>query len=126
MLNNTKELNVLQGLQGLSNEVEIIVCTKDKNNEPIPTEVIARYVDSVETFFSEAFGGATTIQGVGSWVDDEGQTFREPNFIIQASVSDKLFNDRNLKEVLVTVGFIRDSLNQDCVSLKINGTRYFI
>lgn len=126
MLNNTKEFSALKHYEALSNEIELIVCTIDKKGMAVPTETVNRYIESIETFFSETFGGATTIQGIGSWVDENGLLTKENNFIIQASASDENFTNANIQKTMNYAALMRYGLNQDKISMKINGSRYFI
>ena len=110
---------------GLANEVELIVCTQDKNQNYLDVDAVETAKNEVASVFTRMFGGATIQEASGTWLNN-GQLEAEKNFLISASISDEDFTTINLETVKSLAIDLKDFLNQDCISLKVNSKRYFI
>lgn len=126
MMEQKTALTVLDGLAVLAHEVELIVCTQDMNGRDLEPALIAQMVHNVESTLSELFGGFTTYQARGGWQTEAGLLIHEPNYIIQASAGESDFHNYNISQVLNVAGTVKKYLQQDAVSIKIDGKRYFI
>lgn len=110
---------------GLANEVEMIVCTQDKNQNYLNIDAVETAKNEVASVFTRMFGGATIQEASGTWLNN-GQLEAEKNYLISASISDEDFTTINLETVKSLAIDLKDFLNQDCISLKVNSQRYFI
>lgn len=124
--NTMTVLERLESLAPLTHEIELIVCTQDLNGVTIESHKVEEATNSIKTRFSTLFGGYTAIDAEGGWVLPDGTLVKENNTLIQASVSENNFNDANLSLVISIAEDIKMVLNQDMVSMKIDGKRYFI
>ena len=124
--NTMTVLERLESLAPLTHEVELIVCTRDLNDKTIDAEQIMFAKDYIKKEFSNMFGGYTAIDAEGGWVLPDGTLSKEKNTLIQASISENDFNDNNLLAVTQLAEELKTVLNQDMVSMKLDGKRYFI
>ena len=74
---------------------------------------------------SSLFGGATSIEGQGSWVDESGQLISEPVTICY-SFTDSTTLQEKRGEVYSLCKQLCHDMRQDCVSLEIDGGLEFI
>lgn len=116
----------LEQFGSLSHEVEIIVCTKDSKDRLNPPKLVQSTVEHVSRLFGKRFGGFTIIEAKGGWVLPDNTLSVEKNFIIQASVSEQDFTSYNMDVIIQLAQEVKLLLDQDAVSLKVDGTRYFI
>ena len=124
--NTMTVLERLESLAPLTHEIELIVCTQDLNGATIETEKVEEAKNFIKKRFSTLFGGYTAIDAEGGWVLPEGTLVKESNTLIQASVSEKDFNDANLSLIISFAEGLKKTLHQDMVSMKLDGKRYFI
>ena len=124
--NTMTALEKLGSLEPLTHEIELIVCTQDLNGVTIETEKVEEAKNYIKKEFSTLFGGYTAIDAEGGWVLPDGTLVKEKNTLIQASVSETDFNDASLSLVISFAEGLKKTLNQDMVSMKIDGKRYFI
>lgn len=84
----------------------------------------ARVVRSVKTRVISLCGGCTTIQGEGSWVDEDGFLIEEPVTIVYGLADGDSFL---LRDAAWDVALhVRTELNQKSVALEFNGTLHLV
>lgn len=83
-----------------------------------------KYVEIISKRLSDHFGGATSIEGVGSWIDDNGILVQEKVNIVYA-YTDKL-NNSKIEKVLELCHWLKNGMSQYCISLEINNKLYFV
>lgn len=109
----------------LNNEVQIIVCTKDENNQALPVEQVQEAKKAIVSGFTTMFGGCTITTGSGTWLANN-QLEEEENFILSSNFSDTLFNTSTMKEIKQLAENLKEELKQDMVSVKVNSELFFI
>lgn len=57
-----------------------------------------------ELALSRAFGGCTTTQGKGSWVDPKGELITEPVWCLTAAYEPNVVNDHSLAQIARYIG----------------------
>lgn len=87
----------------------------------------ALYVKNIQIELVRLFGGATTVNNcIGSWYsDDLGKTVNE-NVTMVYSFTDLKTLENNVKEVWDIAYKLYKSMQQECISLEINGKLYFV
>lgn len=121
---NTKEIASILG-ETLNNEVQIIVCTKDINNLDIATERVEEAKKYTLHGLTTLFGGCTVQETTGTWLNN-GQLEEEKNYSLLSNFNDSLLTVNTIQEVKKFAGYLKEFLNQDAVSIKVNGKLYFI
>lgn len=121
---NTKEIASILG-ETLNNEVQIIVCTKDINNLDIATERVEQAKKSTLTNLTKLFGGCTVQETTGTWLNN-GQLEEEKNYSLLSNFNDSLLTTGTIEQVKLFAEHLKTFLNQDAVSIKVNGKLYFI
>lgn len=96
-----------------SSKITIVVPQQTTNDED-PTSVRS----FVEHRLSELFGGSTSVDAYGNWVDDKGILVEEPVWNVYSYATDRV-NDDQAKEIRNIAEIVRDSLDQDCVLVTI-------
>lgn len=120
-MTTTNTLNSLSQLTGLKESVILYVPSTINENEPINN---AEYVKQIETELSNLFGGATSYDAIGSWVNNEGELIREHVTKVQ-SFTDSLGNVQ-IDKVIALGKQLRVDMSQYAISLEVNGVLYFI
>ena len=110
----------------LNSCVEIFVpSTLNRNEHSADAEAVqATIVDHLISRFSEMFGGATVIDGVGGWFDGSN-VIKESVKIVQAYCTAEQFG-ANLEKVVTLARKVCREMNQDAVTLRFNGQTAFI
>jgi hypothetical protein len=116
-----KQDSVLKGQFYLEDTVKIYVPSTYDMDEPIDN---TPYVDETLTKFSEMFGGATAIDGTGSWLSDDNQLVKEKVTIVYSFAEN--LNKKNLKEVVDYARYLKEEMKQSSVSIEVNGKMFFI
>ncbi|MFK7691389.1 DUF3574 domain-containing protein [Paenibacillus sp. HJGM_3] len=114
----------LQKQASLNHVVKIYVPSTVNGTIPIADEAHDRFVDQALTKFSNLFGGATAIDGIGGWIDGDKKLIKEKVTIVY-SFADKLDN-QSLNEVVAYAKQLKKDLTQSSVSLEVDGKMYFI
>lgn len=83
------------------------------------------FVEETRHFLASAFGGATTIDAIGSWVSPVAGLVDERVRLVQAHcTSDQLGG--KIMAVLSYVRKLRVDLAQEAIALEINGKLYLV
>lgn len=115
--------NALEGEFHLDNNVKIYIPSTN-GESAISKEEHDHWVDDAMTKFSNMFGGATSVDGNGAWVDEDGNLFKEKVTIVY-SFAQKL-NNASIDEVVKYAKQIKETLHQSSVSVEVNGKMYFV
>lgn len=114
-------MNKFSNLTALNHKVSIYV----------PSNIAGKVVDNsleinmVRAFLSDTFGGCTTIKAVGAWNNTEsGLVDVEDVTIVYANSS--TLTDEALNLVWSESRRMKESMNQVCVSVEIDGALYLV
>lgn len=121
---NKKEISAIFG-SGLENEVQMIICTMDKDNNLLEFEKVETAKKETIKLFTETFGGATITEAAGTWLAN-GQLEQEKNYVISSNADDSSMSSGTLKLIKEQAEKVKELLQQDAVSVKVNGTLFFI
>lgn len=124
MIVNKKEITSILG-ERLNNEVQLIVCTKDINNKVLPDSLVQLEKSKVVHAMTNLFFGCTVTSATGTW-SNNGQIEEEPNYILSSNFNDNLMTGEMLTEIKRLAVNLKKELNQDAVSIKVNGELFFI
>lgn len=105
----------------LENEVAVIVPSTNGTSVADPV-LIQTQIDKALVDLSLLNGGATAQPGIGCWVDDSGSLVKENVTVISSSCGD--ITIRTLRTLVTLSKAIKVAMNQEAVSVKINGTLY--
>ena len=106
----------------LSERVSIYVPSTTNINQHASS---AATVKEVASRLSELFGGATSCDASGFWVSKKVGLVMEQIVIVYANCNKESLTN-NINKVIAICENIKKSMNQECVSLEINNTLYFI
>lgn len=112
----------LQGVIALNSRVTFYVPTTTNVNQSADTGAV---VDAVGVLFSDLFGGATTSPAVGLWKSPACGLVRESDTLIYSYCTDAQLQ-AGINAVIDKAREVRDMLEQEAVSIEINGALYFI
>ena len=94
-------------------KVSVFVPSTFGENTPAESALVASVLDSVQCNFCTMFGGSTTIDGSGQWVNDSNEVVSEPVKIVYAFTDcDKVTCESFL---LAQSQYVRVQLAQTCV-----------
>lgn len=113
--------NKFKQLNASNQRVAVIVPSKDKNGHPLDR---MRYEIRTIRELTALFGGASSIQQVGMWLDDNGNEVDEVNALVY-SFTDNL-DDDILDEVYAIAWRLKIDMMQDSIAVTINDSMYFI
>ncbi|WFB55748.1 DUF3574 domain-containing protein [Paenibacillus sp. BR1-192] len=116
--------SALDGQFQLGHVVKIYVPSTVNGDIPITEEAHEKFVDEALTQFSGWFGGATAVEGVGAWVDDNKKLIKEKVTIVYA-FAEKL-DKAAINQVVDYAKKMKEELGQSSVSLEVDGKMYFI
>lgn len=85
----------------------------------------AAQVERIAAEFCAWFGGATAQESTGFWMSDTAGLVREAVTIVYAACTAEQLRD-NLPDVLTLAQKIKAEMQQEAVSIEINGTLYII
>lgn len=120
-MEKTKKMNSLENLTCLKEKISVYVPSTFNVDESIDNSF---YVNQVLKEFSEIFGGASAIDADGAWVSNKKGLVIEENKIIY-SYTDNLDNEK-IDKVLNICQWLKEEMQQEAISLVINGNFYFI
>jgi hypothetical protein len=115
----------LQNKTMLTNKVSIYIPSKINISKiNIKTIDNSEYVEAVMKKMSLLFGGATAYNASGAWMSEEKGLIIE-NVTIIYSYCDGLKNEE-IDKVINICEWLKNELQQEAVSLEVNGKLYFI
>lgn len=112
----------LEKLQPLRHRVAIYVPGTNGVNTAADN---ARYVQMAAATLSNLFGGATATPAVGYWLSDAAGLVEEKTTVVYAYAAGADL-ERGLDSVIDFCADMRADLQQEAVSLEIDGALYFI
>jgi hypothetical protein len=116
-----KQPSALKGQFYLEDVVKIYVPSTYNVDQPIDN---TPYVNKSLEEFSKMFGGATAIDGTGSWLSDDDQLITENVTIVYSFAED--LDKNKINRVVAYAKSLKDEMKQSSVSLEVNGKMYFI
>jgi hypothetical protein len=120
----TTKVNQSSALKGqfyLEDVVKIYVPSTYNIVQPIDN---TPYVNKSLEEFSKMFGGATAIEGTGSWLSDDNQLIKEKVTIVYSYAEN--LDKKKINEVVTYAKSLKEELKQSSVTLEVNGKMYFI
>lgn len=84
-----------------------------------------KHVKEVATLFSKLFGGATVTDAFGYWIDKNGELIPEPTKIVYSFCTGEDLKN-GIEEVVKKAKNLKKELEQEAISLEVNGELYFI
>ena len=116
-----KQSSALKGQFYLEDVVKIYVPSTYNVDQPIDN---TPYVNKSLEEFSKMFGGATAIDGTGSWLSDDDQLITENVTIVYSFAED--LDKNKINRVVAYAKSLKEEMKQSSVSLEVNGKMYFI
>lgn len=116
-----KQSSALKGQFYLEDVVKIYVPSTYNVDQPIDN---TPYVNKSLEEFSKMFGGATAIDGTGSWLSDDDQLVTENVTIVYSFAED--LDKNKINRVVAYAKSLKEEMKQSSVSLEVNGKMYFI
>lgn len=89
-----------------------VVVPSTHDHVPVADSHFDQRVETVETALSERFGGATSVDGFGSWVSDDGDLVRERVKLVFTFAQP---SDEEVGELRGVVSAWQAEWKQDCV-----------
>lgn len=117
--------NPFNNIFALENNIKVYIASKDKNGDLIDNKVRATTINNTIKTFSTLFGGATSYNALGSWVNSDNKLMVEPVEIIESYFDSKDINAK-LSTALKHIHEVKKELNQEAVSIEYNNKLYFI
>ena len=115
---NSKKLSALIEL---SSNVKIYVPSTINTSEEIDNEA---YIVLVLGKLSEMFGGATSFEALGCWQSNSG-LIKERVTICQSYCTEKQLQE-NIDKVVEICEELKNTMNQEAISLEVNNKLYFV
>ena len=116
-----RQSSALQGQFYLEDVVKIYVPSTYNVDQPIDN---TPYVNKTLEEFSRMFGGATAIDGTGSWYPDYNKLITEDVTIVYSYAEG--LKKKNINQVVAYAKSLKEEMKQSSVSLEVNGKMYFI
>ena len=115
-------MNKLDKFTGLDQEISIYIPSTQKTGEVVQGR--ESIITNTQALLSSLFGGFTSTTAQGGWNLENGDLQRESVEVVSASASRLTDNDiDNVVDYAVT---LCRELNQEAVSVKVNGKLHFI
>lgn len=105
----------------LSNEIAIFV-PSTIGSAPASQETVSRIVDQALVALSSVNGGATATAGVGAWIASDGTLIKETVTIVSSNCGEVTM--QTLRTLAKLRRLVRDTMQQEAVTVKVNGTLY--
>ena len=83
------------------------------------------WIDRTAAALSDLFGGATVTRGSGCWMSDAAGLVREPVTIVYAFAAPGQI-EANADQLQALVYSLKTELQQEAISVEINGTLYLV
>ena len=106
----------------LNNKISIYIPSTINVNQKTDN---TKQVNNTCVFLSGLFGGCTSVNTSGCWIDSRNQLIKEDITIVY-SFCDNIQFLRNRKKVIAYCKKLCNEMLQECVSLEINNKLYFI
>ena len=107
----------------MGNQIQLIVpSTRHKTPSPVDCDYFTRIVKQE---FAKLFGGFTATQGTGGWFSKKLNRVIEENVTIVTSYTDD-DGMQHLEKIRKIASAIATCMQQECVSVIINGVMEFI
>ncbi|WP_318285090.1 MULTISPECIES: DUF3574 domain-containing protein [Peribacillus] len=116
-----KQSSALKGQFYLEDVVKIYIPSTYNVDQPIDN---TPYVNKSLEEFSKMVGGATAIDGTGSWLSDDNQLIKEKVTIVYSYAED--LDKKKINKVVTYAKSLKEEMKQSSVSLEVNGKMYFI
>ena len=120
MVNN---LQKLEEKFGLNQRISIYVPSTIDVNKTIDNST---YVHNIQVELCRLFGGATSQNVVGSWYSNDLNKVITENVTIVYSNTDLQNLEKHISDVWKIAYKLCKSMQQECISLEINGKLYFV
>lgn len=105
----------------LANEVAIFVPSTIGAAEA-SQEMVSRIVDRALVELSSVNGGATVTNGTGAWIASDGTLIKETVTIVSSNCGEVTL--QTLRTLAKLRRFVRESMKQEAVTVRVNGTLY--
>ena len=112
----------LKNLIALESNVKIYVPSTISTNIEIDNSL---QVDKLLTEFSMLFGGATSYAALGCWMSNTLGLIKERVTIVEAYCHETELK-HSIDKILELAETLKNEMNQETVSLEVNGKLYFI
>ena len=116
-----KQSSALKGQFYLEDVVKIYIPSTYNVDQPIDN---TPYVNKSLEEFSKMVGGATAIDGTGSWLSGDNQRIKEKVTIVYSYAED--LDKKKINKVVTYAKSLKEEMKQSSVSLEVNGKMYFI
>lgn len=114
----------LETLTKLAESVAIYVPTTDGTSEAADIAKVNAACSLVSTELATLFGGYTITTGDGGYIADNGELVEERVYIVKANTSE--LQEWQVENVVNLAERLRKFMNQECISLEVNGTLHFV
>ena len=108
----------------LPNKVVVYVPSTVDINHSAPEQQIAE-TKNTATVLSRLFGGCTTTQAVGCYVDNSGELITESVMLCYAYCSDDALRG-GIRDIVALCLALKKHMGQEAISLEVNNKLYFI
>lgn len=112
----------LNNLFKLSHKVTIYVPSTVDVNKKTSNK---KQVDKMLTEFSQMFGGATSTKALGCWTTEAGKLVKESVTLVYSYCND-IQLESNIQAVIKLAEDLKVEMNQEAISLEVNGDLHFI
>lgn len=85
----------------------------------------SKYVEKTQVFLSNRFGGCTTFQSFGCYVSENNKLIKEKVTICYANTDENTFIIWE-KDIIDFAMFLKKEMKQECISVEIDNSLYFI
>lgn len=114
----------LSAFERRDHSIKIYVPSTVEESKPAP-ELQRVYVDIVTRELCSMFGGCTNVNGVGNWMNENGDLVSESVIICGANCLEDELNN-NLTAVIQLAKRVQVEMSQYCVSVEIDGSLIFV
>lgn len=105
----------------LANEVAIFVPSTLGESSADPA-LISHIVDQALVALSSVNGGATVTNGTGAWIASDGTLIKESVTIVSSNC--ETITLQTLRTLAKLRRLVRESMRQEAVTVRVNGTLY--
>lgn len=114
----------LEGLTKLAESVTIYIPSTINVNEKADFFIMQSMKEYVKTAMAETFGGFTMNEAVGGYKAENGKIVEETVYLVRSNTSE--VTEADVKRAVAIAKTVKRAMNQECVSLEINGELYFV
>lgn len=117
--------NRLEGLTKLQHSVTIYIPSTDGAKGTASAFKVSETVAYIAEEMAKLFGGYTITEGTGGYYSEElGETIEEKVYMIRSNTDN--LSQLNINKCVIHAEYVKDWHAQECVSLEIDGTLYFV